>query len=205
MTVFRCSPISCLGPKRKVPPPCAVQDLPRIDICVISHDHCMPQASSGLTADDHLDVPTLLQLEMVQGQTRYHVPSGVKRLLTRIGIAEERVCEQVWWEEACLPLDQVSQKETPATYLPLSELYGRRSKVSDLETDSLGPSTPSPPLSPMKPQSLRLICLPAQHNSGRHLWGKNRTLWATWLLIWEMPDGFPFRCFFGGYVVCSSG
>lgn len=38
---YRCSPISFLGPKRRIPPPCSVKDLPRVDLVIISHDHCM--------------------------------------------------------------------------------------------------------------------------------------------------------------------
>lgn len=36
----RCSPLSFVGPRRRIPPPCQVQDLPAVDFVVISHDHC---------------------------------------------------------------------------------------------------------------------------------------------------------------------
>ena len=41
--------------------------------------------------------------------------------------------------------------------------------------------------------AIRLVATPAQHFSGRTLWDRNSTLWASWVLI--APDA---RLFFGG-------
>jgi hypothetical protein len=62
-----------------------------------------------------------------------------------------------------------------------------------LELDIDMPSTPATP-----PAPVRLVCLPAQHNSGRHVFRRNETLWATWLVECLLPSGDAFRCFFGG-------
>jgi hypothetical protein len=48
----RCSPLSFAGPKRRVLPPCQLQELPALNYVVISHDHCW--CSHGLS--DHADV-----------------------------------------------------------------------------------------------------------------------------------------------------
>jgi N-acyl-phosphatidylethanolamine-hydrolysing phospholipase D len=37
----RCSPSRIFGPKRRMPPPCRVQDILQLDLVIISHDHCM--------------------------------------------------------------------------------------------------------------------------------------------------------------------
>ncbi|HVS31587.1 MAG TPA: MBL fold metallo-hydrolase [Thermoanaerobaculia bacterium] len=49
----RCSPVSFAGPKRHRPPGIRFEDLPKIDIVLVSHNHY-----------DHLDVPTLRALEL---------------------------------------------------------------------------------------------------------------------------------------------
>lgn len=56
----RCSPISFAGPKRYTQPPCNIQDLPKIVVVILSHNHY-----------DHLDYRTVMQLE------RYHSPHYV--------------------------------------------------------------------------------------------------------------------------------
>lgn len=37
---YRCSPIQQVGPARYLDTPCQVEDLPTINLCIISHDHC---------------------------------------------------------------------------------------------------------------------------------------------------------------------
>lgn len=47
----RCSPVSFLGPERLKEPGIRFEDLPKIDVVVVSHNHY-----------DHMDMPTLLRL-----------------------------------------------------------------------------------------------------------------------------------------------
>ncbi|WP_020179423.1 MBL fold metallo-hydrolase [Methylopila sp. M107] len=60
----RCSPVSFAGPKRVTPPGIAFDDLPEIDVVLISHNHY-----------DHLDVATLSRLA-ARDAPRVIVPLG---------------------------------------------------------------------------------------------------------------------------------
>ncbi|KIO18319.1 hypothetical protein M407DRAFT_32027 [Tulasnella calospora MUT 4182] len=48
----RCSPFSFMGPARHIPPPCKLEELPSVDIVVISHNHY-----------DHLDTHSITTLD----------------------------------------------------------------------------------------------------------------------------------------------
>ena len=71
----RASPLSWIGPRRRRSPGVRREDLPRIDIVLISHNHY-----------DHLDLRTLRWLAE-RGDTTFIVPLGVSRFLRseRIG------------------------------------------------------------------------------------------------------------------------
>jgi L-ascorbate metabolism protein UlaG (beta-lactamase superfamily) len=81
----RSSPLSWIGPKRWLPPPIALEELPAIDAVVISHDHY-----------DHLDYPTLAAMK--DWSTTFVVPLGVGADLAYWGIPEARIAEVDWWE-----------------------------------------------------------------------------------------------------------
>jgi L-ascorbate metabolism protein UlaG (beta-lactamase superfamily) len=75
----RASPLSWIGPRRHRKPGVSWEDLPRIDMVLISHNHY-----------DHLDLPTLRRLAE-RGESTFIVPAGVARLLRseNIGPAHE--------------------------------------------------------------------------------------------------------------------
>lgn len=75
----RASPLSWIGPRRRRNPGVRREDLPRIDIVLISHNHY-----------DHLDLPTLRWLAK-RGDAVFIVPMGVARLFNseKIGPAYE--------------------------------------------------------------------------------------------------------------------
>jgi L-ascorbate metabolism protein UlaG (beta-lactamase superfamily) len=79
----RCSPVSFAGPRRHRPPGIRFDDLPRIDIVLVSHNHY-----------DHLDVPTLRALE-ARFHPRVFTPLGNSALMARYGIESE---EMDWWQ-----------------------------------------------------------------------------------------------------------
>ncbi len=83
----RASPFSFAGPKRIVPLPIDIPELPRIDLVMVSHNHY-----------DHLDADAVQRLAaMPQGSPRFLVPKGLKAWFASLGIT--RVDEYNWWEE----------------------------------------------------------------------------------------------------------
>ena len=82
----RASPVSFAGPKRLVPLPIEVVQLPKIDVVMISHNHY-----------DHFDEETVVQLAALPtGSPRFLVPLGLKAWFVERGI--ERVDEYDWWQ-----------------------------------------------------------------------------------------------------------
>jgi N-acyl-phosphatidylethanolamine-hydrolysing phospholipase D len=82
----RASPVSFAGPKRVVPPALGFDDLPHIDVVVVSHNHY-----------DHMDAETLTRLaKQSGGAPRYLVGLGLKRWFVAQGI--ETVDELDWWD-----------------------------------------------------------------------------------------------------------
>jgi L-ascorbate metabolism protein UlaG (beta-lactamase superfamily) len=75
----RSSPFSWIGPRRRRSPGVEREDIPRVDVALISHNHF-----------DHLDLPTLRWLAG-RGDTTFVVPVGVSELLRsqRIGPVHE--------------------------------------------------------------------------------------------------------------------
>lgn len=82
----RSSPVSFVGSKRFSHPPVTVEELPHIDIVVISHDHY-----------DHLDYNMIKALD--EKTDRYIVPLGVENHLERWGVEEDKIQNMAWWEE----------------------------------------------------------------------------------------------------------
>jgi L-ascorbate metabolism protein UlaG (beta-lactamase superfamily) len=87
----RASPFSFIGPKRARPPGVAFDDLPKIDVVLISHNHY-----------DHLDVDTLKKLN-ARDHPLVITGLGNGLLLAKKGITN--CAELDWWQER-----QVSEK-----------------------------------------------------------------------------------------------
>jgi L-ascorbate metabolism protein UlaG (beta-lactamase superfamily) len=81
----RASPLSFMGPKRVRRPGLKMDDLPVIDVVLISHNHY-----------DHLDLPTLKILD-AKFHPLFLVPLGDAKLLKEFGL--QNVREMDWWEE----------------------------------------------------------------------------------------------------------
>jgi len=82
---YRCSPVSFAGPARARPPGIRFEDLPPIDVVLVSHNHY-----------DHLDLPTLQRLRRERGAPRILTGLGNGELLKNAGIAP--IDELDWWE-----------------------------------------------------------------------------------------------------------
>ena len=85
----RASPLSWSGPKRFFPPTTALNDLPEIDVVLVSHDHY-----------DHLGESTVRALARQENtkEALWITSLGVAPLLHRWGVASERTVEMDWTE-----------------------------------------------------------------------------------------------------------
>eukprot|EP00842_Homolaphlyctis_polyrhiza_P000018 jgi/Hompol1/1016/HPOL_002633-RA len=71
------------GPKRIRPSPCALEDLPKIDIVLVSHNHY-----------DHLDTAVVQKLG---NSVTWYVPLGMSSWFASFGVTN--VVELDWWQE----------------------------------------------------------------------------------------------------------
>jgi L-ascorbate metabolism protein UlaG (beta-lactamase superfamily) len=97
----RASPFESTGPKRFHPTPLPLDQLPKIDAVVISHDHY-----------DHLDHETIVALG--NKAPLYAVPLGVGAHLEHWGVAPERIVELDWWGE--VTIGNLTLVATPARH-----------------------------------------------------------------------------------------
>ncbi len=102
----RASPFKHIGPKKfDYENEINVEDLPKIDAVVISHDHY-----------DHLDYQTIQKL--AKRVEMFFVPLGVKAHLVKWGVSEEKIKSMDWEEE-------VQFKDLKLTALPARHFSGR--------------------------------------------------------------------------------
>lgn len=99
----RASPFSLVGPKRFQPMPVRLQELPEVDLVVISHDHY-----------DHLDYPTIRAL--AKSDVPFVTSLGVGAHLEAWGIAPSRITELDWWETHVLPGRDLSISAAPSQH-----------------------------------------------------------------------------------------
>ncbi|MCG9788301.1 MBL fold metallo-hydrolase [Vibrio mediterranei] len=81
----RASPVQWAGPKRFHKTPISLEDLPQIDVVIISHDHY-----------DHLDKASVKAL--VDKVNHFVVPLKVGDYLVKWGVPKNKVTELAWWE-----------------------------------------------------------------------------------------------------------
>jgi L-ascorbate metabolism protein UlaG (beta-lactamase superfamily) len=110
----RCSPFQWSGPKRYVPPACTINELPKIDLVVTSHDHY-----------DHLDWYTADELETL------HKPIFACGLelgswfRENLKVKNDRIIELDWWEEKVLFNGQLKIR-----FLPVQH-WSKRKAIGD--------------------------------------------------------------------------
>ncbi len=121
----RASPSRWAGPKRFFAAPLALEELPRIDAVIVSHDHY-----------DHLGAETIRRLAGLENlrNARWITACGVEKILEELGVATERCTVLDWTESA---------------------------RVGEVT----------------------VTALPARHFSGRSLFNRFETLWASFALV----------------------
>ncbi len=105
----RASPFTAIGPRRRRAPGVRFEDLPRIDIVLLSHNHY-----------DHLDLATLHRLGE-RGQPQFLVPAGVARSLRSTHV--DPVHELDWGDS--MPLGQAIIHSVPALHSSARGLFDR--------------------------------------------------------------------------------
>ncbi|KAG8853241.1 hypothetical protein FRB96_008325 [Tulasnella sp. 330] len=134
-------------------PPCRMNELPPIDIIIISHNH-----------HDHLDTATLTTLEKTHAPHIF-APLGNDAYFQSIGIPTDRTHIMDWWEARDVTVGLPSAAD----------------KVEAMFTVS---------------------CTPCQHLTGRGIFDRCKTLWASWV-IEDRPAGASVqapgvKCYFAG-------
>ena len=105
----RAGPVSFVGPRRKRPPGIRFEDLPKIDIILLTHNHY-----------DHLDIRTLKKLSAEYGP-KIFCPLGVGKYLEKKGIGN--ISEMDWWDE--ISIDQGVLLCTPAQHFSGRGMFDR--------------------------------------------------------------------------------
>ena len=105
----RASPSRWFGPKRFYPPTLALEDLPPIDVILLSHDHY-----------DHLGKATIQRLAHLSSmaRARWITSIGVGAILSAFGVASGRITELNWTEAATV-------NDLRITALPARHFSGR--------------------------------------------------------------------------------
>jgi L-ascorbate metabolism protein UlaG (beta-lactamase superfamily) len=83
----RASPVQWFGPKRFFPPTLRLEELPPLDVVLVSHDHY-----------DHLGEGTVRQLAKLQPEARWVTSLGVGAILQGFGVRAEQITELDWSE-----------------------------------------------------------------------------------------------------------
>ncbi len=111
----RATPVRPFGPVRFFDSPLMLEQIPKIDGVIISHDHF-----------DHLDCATITKL----GKTgvMFYVPLGVGHLLESWGISNGQIKELDWWDQVSVGKNH-TLIATPARHFSGRGLFNRNSTL----------------------------------------------------------------------------
>ena len=115
----RASPVQFAGPKRYQLPGIALNELPRIDVVLLSHNHY-----------DHLDTASVKALNAQAGGTPlFIVPLGVKKWFASEGITN--VQQMDWWDKTTVKTvsGEVELHFTPVQHWSARSLSDRRATL----------------------------------------------------------------------------
>ena len=121
----RCSPSSIYGPKRFHPVPIEIEQLPKLDAVIISHNHY-----------DHLDKNALTKLS--EKGTIFLVPLGVGAHLEGWGIDSSQIVEFDWWDEYTIEGTDLKLAATPAQHFSGRGMFTKRNASQWLTWAILG-------------------------------------------------------------------
>ena len=110
----RASPFKRVGPKRLIPPALSLEDIPKIDIVTVSHNHY-----------DHLDIDSLQRISKLHPDAVFLVPAGDLKLLKRKKIINTYEFE--WWET--FSINNISFTFTPVQHWSKRGLFDRNKSL----------------------------------------------------------------------------
>lgn len=110
----RASPMRFSGPKRVAEPPCMIEELPKIDIVLISHNHY-----------DHLDRDSIIRLAMLQPDIQFLVPLGLASQLRKWGARQ--ITELDWWQPT--QIKGITLQPTPVRHWSKRTFFDRNKSL----------------------------------------------------------------------------
>ena len=110
----RASPFRRFGPKRLIPPSISLEELPKIDVVTISHNHY-----------DHLDIRSLKKLSKINPDLIYLIPKGDLDIFKKRKITN--VKEFMWWED--IKIDEFTFTFTPVQHWSARGLFDRNESL----------------------------------------------------------------------------
>ena len=175
----RASPFRRFGPKRLIPPSISLEELPKIDVITISHNHY-----------DHLDIRSLKKLSKKNPDLIFLIPKGDLDIFKKRKITN--VKEFVWWQD--IKIDVVTISHNHYDHLDIRSLK----KLSKLNPDLIF-LIPKGDLDIFKKRKITNVkefmwweditideftftFTPVQHWSARGLFDRNESLWGGWFM-----------------------
>lgn len=112
----RASPVSFAGPRRFHPVPATIEELPRLDAVLLSHDHHDHLCPSSVRALAKLRVPIVTSL-------------GVGAHLEALGVDPSLITELDWWERHTMPGGELAFTAAPAQHFSGRGLLDRNTTL----------------------------------------------------------------------------
>ena len=111
----RASPVNWFGPKRFFAPVMALEELPRIDVVLVSHDHY-----------DHLGAQSIRKLAHLESakNAQWITSIGVGKRLRSFAVKKEKIAELDWTESLTVS-SQSNSATLKITALPSRHFSGR--------------------------------------------------------------------------------
>ena len=171
----RCSPSQLVGPKRIVPAPCEIEELP-IDVVLLSHTHY-----------DHLDYNTARK---IGNRALWIVPMGVKSWLrSKCGI--DNCVELDWWDTIELgttvqgkdqnnQTNQDNQNNQTNQTNQTNQINQNIQNIQDNQDNQHNQHNVDPiqTLNTVEKPFTQVTFTPAKHWTKRTFWDQNQCLWG---------------------------